>query len=305
MEEKSFMTYDEQIELLISKKLIISDVDKAKCLLEKYSYFNLINGYKAPFKVKGEDYLENTKFEDIYYLYDFDNNLRQIFIKYIFLVELHIKSLISYYFCEKFGDNQSTYQNTTNYNYSNLNYQKGINDLVGILSEKLEDKNSPIYLKHYVNKHENVPLWVVIKTLTFGNVSKMYNFQRSEIQSKICHNFPEVRENQMSKALDILTRYRNVCAHNERLFDFKYNNGHLKTTKYHDEFCISTNKRSSNLFEVVIALKLLLDKPDFLDLIDDINSNISGLLNSTTQIRKEQLLQLMGFPNDWERIAEM
>lgn len=305
MGKKQFMTYDEQIAFLLSKDLIIDNIDDAKRLLENYSYFTLVNGYKDPFKGKDKKYKKNTRFEDIYYLYEFDDELRHIFIKYLFLVEMHLKSLISYYFCYKFGEEESEYQNVTNYDYQNVNNQKSINKLVEILSENLENADSWMYVKHYVDRDDNVPLWVLIKTLTFGNISKMYTYQKPEIQSKICHNFPEIREDQMSVVLDILTRYRNVCAHNERLYDFKYKRKHLKTTRYHKEFGITTNKNTANLFEVVISLKLLLKKDDFDCLINEIKNDLDLLSIRTNQIQRKQILQLMGFPENWEMIKDI
>ena len=42
---KPFITYDQQIELLKSKHLIISDEDTAKRVLAQIGYFSLIGGY--------------------------------------------------------------------------------------------------------------------------------------------------------------------------------------------------------------------------------------------------------------------
>ena len=47
--------------------------------------------------------------EDIVNLYEFDASLRELFLKYLLRVEWEIKSLISYHFCEKFGENQVAY----------------------------------------------------------------------------------------------------------------------------------------------------------------------------------------------------
>lgn len=43
---KPFITYDQQIALLKSKHLIISDEDAAKRVLAQIGYFSLIGGYK-------------------------------------------------------------------------------------------------------------------------------------------------------------------------------------------------------------------------------------------------------------------
>ena len=50
---KDFLTYDQQPDYLENKKkLIIPDRKYAKEMLERYSYYSLIGGYKQPFKHK-------------------------------------------------------------------------------------------------------------------------------------------------------------------------------------------------------------------------------------------------------------
>ena len=107
--EKKFLTYDQQIEKLQSEKqLTISDVPTAIHTLEHISYYSLIGGYKNLFKHKPSGkYLYGVTFEEIVAFYYFDEELRTLFLKYILHVERHLKSLISYHFCEKFGESQN------------------------------------------------------------------------------------------------------------------------------------------------------------------------------------------------------
>lgn len=42
---KEFKTIDEQIQILLGRKLIINDIDKAKAYLLSQNYYNIINGY--------------------------------------------------------------------------------------------------------------------------------------------------------------------------------------------------------------------------------------------------------------------
>ena len=109
--EKKFLTYDQQIEKLQKEKqLTISDVPAAIHMLEHISYYSLIGGYKDLFKHKPSGkYLHGVTFEEIVAFYYFDEGLRNLFLKYILQVERHLKSLISYHFCEKFGENQAEY----------------------------------------------------------------------------------------------------------------------------------------------------------------------------------------------------
>lgn len=303
---KRFLTYDEQIDLLTKKNLIIQDTDVAVALLKKYSYFNLINGYKEPFKNKDGNYKKNTKFDDIYFLYSFDDKLRHILMKYLLVIELHIKSLLSYSFCEEFGEEQSAYRNANNYNYKNAHLVTEINQLIQKLEDKLSDSKKVKYINHQSEVYGNVPLWVLVKALTFGNISKMYSLQLPQIQSKICHEFSGIRENELEDMLDILTRYRNVCAHNERLYDFKYNKKRIKTNVLHKFFHIDERRpKQTILFDVIIILKILLPQEDFSNMVEEIDENIKNLFEKTNQIQKAQLFSRMGFPANWWEIKDL
>ena len=109
MANKTFFTYDEQIEKLEKEKqLVISDPEFAKNTLQKLSYFSLIGGYKDLFKHKPSgNYLHGVTFEEITAFYYFDEELRTLFLKYILHVERQLKSMLSYYFCEKYGEQQT------------------------------------------------------------------------------------------------------------------------------------------------------------------------------------------------------
>lgn len=287
------------------KKLEIPNCQEVIELLKKYSYFNLVNGYKAPFKNKDGNYKKGTSINDIYSLYIFDDAFRHILMKYILIVELNVKSLLSYSFCEKFGENQSEYQNAMNYKYTPDN-QRDINELIQIITKQINHAWKFFYVDHQKKKHNNIPLWVLIKTLTFGNMSKMYSLQQDCIKSDIAKEFPLIKENQLSIILDILTRYRNVCAHNERLFDFKYQQSRLKTTMIHRYFNLYTNNPSaSNLFDVIIFLKYLLNEYEFSSFVEDIDFILQKLSRETNQIQKSQILKLMGFPQNWKDIIDL
>lgn len=99
MANKTFFTYDEQIEKLEKEKqLVISDPDFAKTTLQKLGYFSLIGGYKDLFKHKPSgNYLHGVTFEKITAFYYFDEELRTLFLKYILHVERQLKSIYREY----------------------------------------------------------------------------------------------------------------------------------------------------------------------------------------------------------------
>lgn len=305
MADKIFLTYEEQIAKLKEKNLVIENEEYAISMLKKLSYFNLINGYKKPFKESDGKYKAGTRFEDIMSLYKFDDKLRNIFLNNILIVEIHMKSLISYHFCDEYGACQEEYLNPVNYN-PQPQYAEQISELVSALDEILKNPDKVRYIKHQQSQHSNVPLWVLVKALTFGNLSKLYSSQKDSIKSRISREIPVLRENQIESMLDILTRYRNVCAHNERLFDFKYQRKKVRSTNIHKYYRLAEKDYvPTNLFDIVIFMKYLLSEDDFNKFVYEIGQAINELIMATNQIEQNKLLRLMGFPSNWLNINKL
>lgn len=305
--DKKFLTYDEQLKLLEQKGLIIEDKDRAICLLKEHSYFDLINGYKYPFKNKYGNYKRNTTFENIHLLYCFDDEIRIALIRAIMEVEIHIKSLLSYAFCEEFGSEEEQYLNRNNYDCSD---DSVFNKFIETINNSLENNGSYSYIKHQREKYGNIPLWVLVKALTFGTISKMYSIQKPHIKKQISEEFVGINEKDLEDILAVLTKFRNVCVHNERLFDHKYYKRSITDTKIHEKLGIDKRngqyvRGKSDLFAVVIGLKYLLPKESFDIFIDEIENAIKKLTTRTHQIQKAQLCKYMGFPDNWFDIKEM
>lgn len=241
-------------------------------------------------------------------LYTFDDALRTIILCSILKVEKYIKSLISYSFCETYGEDQQHYLNATKYNYSPSN-QSDINDLIGRLSKIVSDPKDYSYIMHQKREHGNIPLWVIMKALTLGSVSKLYSFLPQNIQCKVSIEFEYITENELSRILDLLARIRNVCAHNERLFNYRYIKGAIHDTYIHNYLKIPRPNvqykyGKQDLFAVIIALKYLLDKNDFANFIDDIHTALEKLLVDTKQLQRSQMYRYMGFPANWMEIKD-
>lgn len=187
---KVFLDYEEQIrKLMYEKQLIIKDKEYAIEILKRYSYYSLIGGYREKFKnPETKRYYPGTCFEDIVDLYEFDEQLREIFLKYLLKIESQIKSHLSYYFCQKYGELQSEYLNPQNYNNTKKNYGDIVR-LIKTLSKYTLGKTDYEYINHSLKKYGNVPLWVLINALTFGTVSKMYLLSQYDIQAKIAKNY--------------------------------------------------------------------------------------------------------------------
>lgn len=303
---KPFLTYDQQIDKLVREKnLIVDDRGYAISVLKKVSYFALICGYKDQFKnPTTRKYKDGTTINHIVELYKFDEVLRELFLKFTMKIERNIRSLISYYFCEQFGDAQDNYLDVNNYDYISWKKEK-INELVSILSE-LSSSGTHRYICHHRSKHKNVPLWVLTNAMTFGQISKMYTLLQQSTQARVAKNFQGVMNSELTKMLDYMTKYRNVCAHGERLFSFRLQQN-IPDMVLHHKMSIPQKGElykfgKNDLFAVVIMFKYLLDATDFLAFFDQLCTAIDDYLSSVYSLELSTLLTAMGFPDNWKDI---
>ena len=305
---KPFLNYTNQLyNLIFNKKLLIHDTEYARSKLQDICYYSLIDGYKNLFyNPMIRIYEPDTHFEDIVALYEFDENLRSLIFQFICHIEQKLRSLISYTFCEKYTENQIHYLTPSNYNYSHKN-QKGINHLIKILTYEANINTEHIYVVYQRNTYGNVPLWVIIKTLTLGQTSKMYSFLNTSLQSKISKQYKSVSERELSQHLKVLTQFRNICAHNERLFSFQ-SRYEIPDTDLHKKMKIPKLGNQylygkHDLFAVVISFRYLLNKDDFMIFKRKLSYLIKSFARKTNSSKKNKLLHSMGFPENWMNIS--
>ena len=311
---KPFKTVEEQIEILKSRGLIIKDEERALSFLKNNNYYELINGYKDFFidKNKTEEekkdvYRNDIAFEDIVSLYEFDFETRAIILKGILKIENIIKTKLAYYFSEKYNQ-EYNYLNIHNYN-DKIKSVKIIADIsniikINMVSSKSEDMRN--ILEYYLEKHQNVPLWVLIKKFTFGKLSKFYSALIEEIQFKICDDIEEfylkeynksisINNKTLSQMLEFINIVRNICAHNEKLYNIRYKK--IKNVSY------SHIKRDcqGKLFDVIIILKIFLSKKEFEENIKLLDENMEKLKLANSSKMYGNLLNQMGMQFRWYR----
>lgn len=265
---KIFFTYEQQLDKLQNEKdLIIPDMESARMTLEKISYYSLISGYKQLFKhAPSQKYLHGVTFDELVSFYYFDEDLRSLFMKYILHVERHIKSLLSYHFCEKYGENEREYLNINNYTLTRRNSSQ-IHRLVHSMQKAIALPSQYTYITHHANTYGNVPLWVAMNTFTFGQVSKMFQYITNDVQYKISQKFEHITERELHQFITVLARCRNVCAHGERLYSFRIHET-IPNTLLHKKLQIPQKNGNylygkQDLFAVVIALRYLISNKDF------------------------------------------
>ena len=305
--QKYFSTFEQQVNWLQDEKhLIISDRQFAENALRHIGYFPLIGGYKHLFRVPlTKIYKEGTTFDEIVALYEFDAELRELFFKYLLQIERHLRSLMSYYFSEMYGESQSAYLDARNFNNTRKT-QKTIVRLIATLHHAATTTDYA-YINYYRNTYDNIPLWVLINVLTFGNLSKMYQVFPQSLQSKVCKDIGTVNRKQMEQFLSILTKFRNVCAHGERLFTYRTVDA-IADLPIHKKLNIPMDVEQyiygkKDLFAAVIAFRYLLPSADFRIFKRRLTRLIDQTKDSITHVTETELLHYMGFPPNWKNIT--
>lgn len=301
---KPFKNYDEQLNILKSRGLIINDENYCKYILHRENYYALVNGYKDFFLESENRFIENTSFDALYGLFLFDRELRQLFLYYILRAEHTIKSIIAYEFAKNHSEcgylNYKNYAGFKNKNNS-LKQRKLELNIVAELHNTLSRgfrENTSIY--HYMINHEQVPIWVLINHLTLGTIGKFYEVLIDKTQMDISKNF-KITPAHLISFFKILTFYRNICAHDERFYNSQIHKFSIKKTNLHKNL---THKGVGNrdILSLLIVLKYILDKDDFQKLYSLFLEHLDFLNHILSSKQKTQVLDKMGLKGNWKEI---
>lgn len=308
--EKEFKTIDEQIQILKSRNIIIENYEKTYNILMKNNYYYLINGYKDLFldnTSKKEKYINGTNIEEIYALYNFDKNLKINFLKYLLLIENEINTYIAYEFSKSYG--HKNYLIPENFNNSDSKkslINKFIDDVN--LEIQYQYKNSNEMIIHYLDNYKYIPLWVLVRILSFGKISKFYSLMKSKEQNAISRKY-NLRIHEFKIILHNLTLIRNICAHDEKLYDIRMKS-RISSTIYHKKLNIG-NKNGNyqfatrDLFSIVIIFKILLEKRDFDCFYKELIKDIQKLQKSIITVKIKDILNRMGFPENYKKLLKL
>ena len=246
--------------------------------------------YLYPSKSGIDDiYKPNTTFDSIYSLFTFDRNMRSIFMKNILITEGVIKSHISYHY---------KIESTT----------KLLTSISSII--QVDTNTNQGQIPHYLKKHKCLPLWVLMRKLNFGTVSYFYACMTSKIRKEVANEilndykkeYPSSNliyptfESELEYILKFINRFRNVCAHEDRLFNLKYNIPRITLP-----YMTIISPFTSRLYDLLVLLKLFLTKQDFQSLIKQVEEEWNNLSKYLAQNVLNEVMIKSGFPKNWKQ----
>lgn len=285
---KQYKSPNDLLEYIISNGVIVFDKEDALDKIKKYSYYSIVNSYKDVFKTTDNNYKKNVSFDEIYALYDFDKNIRSIFLKYILEIETVIKSLLAEIISSKYG--------IKNYliidNFDDTVDKLVIQESIDKIKEEIDKQNGKHEaVTHYISEYGFVPPFVLTKVLTLGELSRLFTMLKQVDRQCFSKEF-KVSDKLLKQIMKNMTMVRNICAHNERLFSF--HSKFLITFKNIDK-SYNNKDNSTNLYMIMKSMQVLLAEDKKQEFENLINMEIEKLKDKVNSIDINIILYLMGF----------
>lgn len=279
-EIKRATTYEQQLELLKSRGVIIEDPDKCTGILENLNYYRLM-AYFLPFKLPDGTYKAGTSFLHVYRLYEFDRKLRRILFSALEDVEISLRSRFAYYHAHKYGP--IGYLDPSNYNPRH-NHDRFLEQI----QREIESNKKVLFVKHHLEQYDGIfPIWVISELFTFGMLSRFYADMPLEDQKHIAKGEYSSTPNNIRSWLRCCADLRNICAHYGRLYYRIFSAIPAGVT--------GSPEHLRRLWGAVLALRGL-----FLD-SDKWNSEVLPAISALIEECSEDInLYRLAFPQDWE-----
>lgn len=326
--DKPFLSYPQQVERLKTKyRLDIQNDAFALHALSTISYYDLINGYQECMMVNGV-FKPNVSMEYLYMFYLFDKSFQNIVFKYSLFIENSFKTSLAYILGKNFGVSINEYLDNKNFLYS----YKGKVFLYKVKEEiikgftKYDKQNHPYYTqqptKHYMENHNHLPPWILMKNVSFGNSINLYKLLKSTDKVEVTSLFfsaSEIRDDEkiqlLTSALDFIRNYRNQIAHNLKFVTYKNHKFRLPTyitKKVINNSIITDNKKDFNdvyscLLAIYMLLRSSLIKTKFLYDISNVLTDIPSthpLYTVQNQIIKDYIA-ITGLPANFREIIAL
>lgn len=287
---KDYLTIEQQIALLRSRNLIISDDSYACEKLSELNYYRL-SGYSLTLRNESNKFIKNARFEDIIDIYEGDQKVKSLLFKYLAKIEIALRTHIGY----TLGAIHPLALNSSDTFRSEDHY----NAFREQLKEAVRNNKTEPFVLHHQNKYGGLmPSWVVVELLSFGELSTLYSALNKDIKKNlVAEYYPGVKFDYLENWLEGLVILRNFCAHHKRL----YNRGLIKTPSMTDaelKYYRETLKYDENaigkrlFFRLVILCRLLPTREEQEKFINELN---------TIFINHKSLdLKKYAFPYNWE-----
>lgn len=270
---KPYRSVNEQLRILRSRGMAVDA--GAGHVLRREGYYPIVNGYKDLFLDRkacltaGDDrYGTGARFDDLYALFLFDRELRELLFSSITRAEAALKAVCAHEFTGLHPDEVNPYLNPDYYDSRCRPSAMALIDKVFKRILELDgnprnrgDYGGKAYIRHCMEDHNGqVPLWVLANDLSFGQTVWFFQVQSPAVRLAVAESFTglyadthdrprRITIKRLDSIFNRLVFYRNLCAHDERCYCARYD-----------------GRANENVYQAIGDLGYLLDKDDYLEL---------------------------------------
>lgn len=279
---KSPATFEEQIQILKKRGLVIDDEDVAFRTLQRINYYRL-SAYGLSLK-NNDRFYTGVTFSQIHALYEFDHRFRYLIMDMTEQVEIAFRTHISYRIAHTYG----SLGHLDSAHFEDEKYHEAF--LLEL--DKEVRRSQEIFIKHHFDKYEgNIPVWVAIEVLSFGTLSKLFSNLKNEDKNYIAKSNYRIPAIYLESWLKCLSYIRNICAHYGRLY-----NRPLTSRPRLDHQSKKLSIQQNRIFAHLYVLKQLIpERRKWSDFV----TRLEALLSEYKDVIE---LERIGFPEDWEAI---
>lgn len=285
------ISIQKQVELLSNRGMLIQDTALAEQSLAQINYYRL-RAYWLPFEANNinHQFQNNTSFEQVLNVYEFDRELRLLLLDVIERVEVSFRSHFALALSHTHGTHPHLNSGLFKSAQHGWDYQQAVQQLIQEVT-----KNKETFIKHFSQNYTEPlpPIWALVEIMTLGQISKWYdNLSASQDRNTISRAFG-LDETIMVSFMHHLSTIRNLCAHHSRIWNRSYKFTYKIPKRSHASLDNSINQFTpKQIYNTLVMLKFLLDQicPGH-----DWDKRLKVLLKQHTIETS-----LMGFPNDWQ-----
>jgi len=213
---KPAKTFEEQLDLLIERGMIVEDRARAIHYLSHLNYYRLA-AYWLPYEADCDphQFVAGTTFDQVLTHYLFDREFRLHLLDAIERIEISFRTQWAYHISREYGPH-GYLVNSRGMRNNEQQLLRAIEELRAQI-----DRSDESYIAHFREKYDEEfpPAWVSCEIMSLGLISRFYsNLRAYAVRRKIAATY-DFDEGFLEGFLEHLTYVRNACAHHSRLWN--------------------------------------------------------------------------------------
>ena len=245
--------------------------------LISYGYYHGYKGYR--FVKNSHNQILYTDFSEVVAVIEYDNNLKAALYSDLMFIETAIKNIVCNESVDglKLGTFEHIYKERMRDNPTNTKLQskrlKLRNSVYSKLSARYHDEegNDNQMVRHFYNRGEDAPLWVVFEILYLSDLASFFECLNESMRERIMMRLNmfdisiDTNRNLLSSILYTIKSLRNSVAHNNIIFDTRFKDRNISPVlkKWVEKETSIQNITLYSLIDYIIIVCCLLKRVDF------------------------------------------